>query len=125
VDDPPQPSLTEIARATRPPTSPDAIAGGLEERGAEPDVDGVLGLVVAVCGCGSGKSCGAIVLAPDGGERGEHVQALGRQGQYDQFAAERELLAEGVRGALGIARHDEEHPWLWRLRRRVAWWLLP
>ena len=60
-----------FARGGVPRVGAVACAGGLEERRVEPGVDGVVGLAVAVCGCGADEARGAVVVAVDCGDRGK------------------------------------------------------
>src|SRR4051812_10285796 len=60
----------------------------------EPDLDWVLGLVVAVCVSGADEYCGALVVAVHHGDGGQATEAFEHRGAYDHVPAEPQFLAE-------------------------------
>jgi hypothetical protein len=80
-----------------------ACAGRREEARVQPLFDGFLWVTVAMGGCGANETRGAMVVAVDGGDRGEALEAFGRDRAVDQLAAKFELLAERVSCSLRIA----------------------
>ena len=50
------------------------------------------------------------VVAADGGDRGEAVEAFGREGKDDELAAEPELLAERLASGVGVAGQQRGQP---------------
>src|SRR5215213_495577 len=67
-------------------------SGRVEERRAEPGIDGVFGLA-PLRSCGADEPRCALGVAADDGDPGESEQALGDAGRYDELAAQLELLA--------------------------------
>jgi hypothetical protein len=80
-------------------------AGRREEPRVEPLLDGIPWVIVAMGGRGTDETRGAMVVAVDGGNGGEALQAFGL-GPEDQLAAKLERLAESVSCGLRSAYEE-------------------
>jgi two-component system sensor histidine kinase VanS len=91
-----------FAGSSIPCVGPATCGGWLEERLVEPGVERIVGFAVAVCLSSADEPSGPSGLAGDCGDRSQTTEAFKKQRPDDHFAAEREFLAERVRGGLGV-----------------------
>ena len=59
---------------------------------------------------GAAEPRGAVEVVVDGRDRGEPGEALGREREHDELAAERELLAERVASGVEVVGEQRGEP---------------